>query len=100
EGDYCGGLPVRRYMEKRLLLAVVLMAATILFTQMLFPPPEPPAATGPEGGDSAVAEQVAGSPSTPIPTVVPTVPAAAADTIVVASDLYRYVFSTRGAALL
>ncbi len=87
-------------MEKRLLLAVVLMAATILFTQMLFPPPEPPAATGPEGGDSAVAEQVAGSPSTPIPTVVPTVPAAAADTIVVASDLYRYVFSTRGAALL
>jgi YidC/Oxa1 family membrane protein insertase len=84
-------------MEKRLLLAVVLMTAAIMFTNLLFPPPEPPA--GP-----AVSEEVVGPVEAGVAAPPPTVPAlpavVAGDSAVVESELYRYRFTTRGAALL
>jgi YidC/Oxa1 family membrane protein insertase len=83
-------------MEKRLLLAVVLMTAAIMITNVLFPPPELPveaASTAPVAPPAA--------PAGPAPTLVlpQAVPADAGDSVVVASEVYRYVFSTRGAAL-
>ncbi len=86
-------------MEKRLLLAVVLMTAVIMFTNILFPPPEVV-----EEVPSTAVEDVTAPESAPGPIVLPTVPRSggtpAADSVVVESELYRYVFSTRGAALV
>jgi YidC/Oxa1 family membrane protein insertase len=84
-------------MEKRLLLAVVLMTAAIMFTNLVFPPPEPP--VGPEVVETVVPAPAEGSVA-PLPRTPAVVQAAATDSVVVASDLYRYVFGTRGAALL
>jgi YidC/Oxa1 family membrane protein insertase len=83
-------------MEKRLLLAVVLMTAAIMFTNLLFPPPEPPT-------ESEIVEATDPTPAAvavPVP-IAPSVAAPAVDdSVVVTSELYRYVFATRGAALL
>ncbi len=85
-------------MEKRLLLAVVLMTAAVLLTNRIFPPPavEPPAGSA----DSvAVVVPPTGAASELRLPAVPT-QGVQGDSIIVASGLYRYVFSTRGAALL
>lgn len=87
-------------MEKRLILAVLMMSAVIMLTNLLFPPPEPQAEGG-SAGDSAV---VAASPGAAGPLagglVAPAPVTGPADSVVVTSDLYRYVLSTRGGALL
>ncbi|HUE97291.1 MAG TPA: membrane protein insertase YidC [Longimicrobiaceae bacterium] len=84
-------------MEKRLLLAVVLMTAAIMITNVLFPPPEPPVVD--LSPDTVVAEAPAAAPEVPMALPM-TVSATGADTVVVESELYRYAFSTRGAALV
>ena len=81
-------------MEKRLLIAVVLMTAAIMFTNILFPPPEPPAE--PEVAETIDAPVI---PETPLPRLTPVLSAVTDDSVVVTSELYRYVFSTRGATL-
>lgn len=86
-------------MERRLILAVLLMSATIYISNILFPPPEPT----PPPGEDAASERVAPPPeAAPRPWIVPppVVDAGPGDTVVVASELYRYAFSTRGAALV
>lgn len=84
-------------MEKRLLLAVVLMTLAMLITNRLFVPPEVPDA-GEVAADSAAGAGVqSGAVTVPrLPESLTTVPT---DSVVVTSDHYRYVFSTRGAAL-
>jgi YidC/Oxa1 family membrane protein insertase len=86
-------------MEKRLLLAVLLMTAAILLTNVLFPPPARPPAEETQVTDSAAAPAVVTGPAA-VPTALP--PEAQlgpADSVIVESALYRFVFSTRGAAL-
>jgi YidC/Oxa1 family membrane protein insertase len=102
-------------MDRRLLLAIGLMLIVAVLPSVLFPPEPPPTPTGAEGvPDSAVVpadtvvreprvEQV--TPSIPAPEPVAqaedTVPQVVAqDSVVVESDIYRYVFSTVGARLL
>jgi YidC/Oxa1 family membrane protein insertase len=92
-------------MEKRLLLAVLLMSAVILISNVLFPPPKQPQKGGAAAGDTTTQEVAApppaAAPAAPAPAVTP-LPAGEAPerTVAVTSDLYRYVFSSRGAALL
>ncbi|MEX0912523.1 MAG: membrane protein insertase YidC [Gemmatimonadota bacterium] len=94
-------------MEKRLLLAVVLMTAAIMFTNLLFPPPDPPAAE-PESELAEVESPPGGvvepaAPPTPpvaLPRAAGAAESVATGSVVVESGLYRYVFSTRGAALI
>jgi YidC/Oxa1 family membrane protein insertase len=85
-------------MEKRLLLAVVLMTAAIMFTNLLFPPPEPVTPVEEEITGVVTAPQ----PEAPTPLAIPaaTPVAAFSDSVVVESALYRYVFASRGAALV
>lgn len=92
-------------MEKRLLVAVLLMTAVILGTNLLFPPPEQetePDAPETEEPAAAVepAEQPEGRTQPEVPPAVTDVEEEAADTVEVVSGLYRYTFSTRGAALV
>jgi YidC/Oxa1 family membrane protein insertase len=88
-------------MEKRLLLAVVLMTAAVLITNSIFPPPaaDPSAAAVGDtiAGETVVppAGAVSGLRLPPLPTQ-----STPGDSVVVQSELYRYVFSTRGAALI
>jgi YidC/Oxa1 family membrane protein insertase len=91
-------------MEKRLLLAVVLMTAAIMITNLLFPPPEaPPVTSAPvaAGAIEGEGEERAAPEARPIAPLPAAMPAASggADSVVVASDLYRYVLSTRGAVV-
>lgn len=79
-------------MEKRLILAVLLMGAVILLSNLLFPPPEP-APTRPAAVRAGVSAPAAARVPRPAPAAV------AAQPVEVRSPLYRYVFSTRGAAL-
>lgn len=89
-------------MEKRLLIAVLLMSAAIMLTNLIFPPAEP----APVEADSVEVEVA--TPSQDLPTEPPALPLATptpttsggADTVAVSSPLYRYSFSTRGAALV
>ena len=74
-------------MEKRLLLAVLLMSAVIMVTNILFPPPPQPQAGA--RADSAVVRPAA-RPARVAP--LATAPPARADTVVVASELFRYAF--------
>jgi YidC/Oxa1 family membrane protein insertase len=94
----------------RFLLAIVLMIAVMVVTNLLFPPVRRPVEQ-PVVPDTLVAAPDRALPDVEVPTLVPGDPpelvpeppplaAAAADTIVVASDLYRYGFSSRGAALV
>lgn len=82
-------------MEKRLLLAVLLMSAALLITNLLFPPPPP--AEKAEGGSQKAAPAAIAAPAVRLP---PAETTARTDTVVVTSPLYRYAFSTRGAALV
>ncbi|HEX7117258.1 MAG TPA: membrane protein insertase YidC [Longimicrobiales bacterium] len=96
----------------RFVLAVILMIAVIVVTNLLFPPaPMEPAAEAPvveapagagaatgTAGAGAVAQEAAAAPAVQLPE--PSEPAVEADTVVVASPLYRYAISTRGAAVV
>lgn len=83
-------------MEKRLVLAVVLMTLAMVITNRLVVPSETPEA-GQVPADSAMVSTTPGDAATPrIPLTAGT---AATDSVVVTSERYRYVFSTRGAAL-
>ncbi len=82
-------------MEKRVILAVLLMSAVIIITNLLFPPPERPVEEEPVAVDTPM---VAPPPAVAVP--FEPAPDLAADTVVVSSPLYRYGFSTRGAALV
>jgi YidC/Oxa1 family membrane protein insertase len=83
-------------MEKRLVLAVLLMSATVLLTNVLFPPPAP--VDGEPGRDTM--EAVVASPPASVSVVAPAARTEDADTVEVTSELYRYGFSTMGAALV
>ena len=88
-------------MEKRLLLAVVLMTAVIMFTNILLPPPEPAEEVAPEPVEEeapAAATTTPGAVTLPSAGIVDT--RTAPDSVIVESGLYRYVFSTRGGALV
>ena len=92
-------------MERRLLLAVLLMSAVILVTNVLFPPPKKPAGGGAGADSAALAPAPAAAPTPQTPTTTTAAaPLPAAEgperTVTVSSELYRYVFSSRGAALL
>ncbi|MEX2583260.1 MAG: membrane protein insertase YidC [Gemmatimonadota bacterium] len=88
-------------MEKRLLLAVVLMTAAIMFTNVLFPPAEPPVPVADQDvAPAAPPTAPSATPAASLPRAATGAGSAPADSVVVESDLYRYVFSTRGAALL
>jgi YidC/Oxa1 family membrane protein insertase len=95
-------------MEKRLLLAVVLMTAAILITNLLFPPAEAPPPPVDPSGSTVATESPApataipdGTTAAPLPLGAPApADAVAGDSVIVESELYHYVFSTRGAALL
>ena len=81
-------------MEKRLFIALVLMTLSLVVTQILFPPPPKQPAAVP--GAVATQQGVAAPVRPRLPVAAPAVPA---DSVVVASPLFRYVFSTRGAGL-
>lgn len=88
-------------MEKRLLLAVLLISAVMVITNLLFPPP-PVEEAEQAAADSA---QVAAPPPLAAPVAAPALIGAAdpqlpVQTVEVSSPLYRYGFSTRGAALV
>ncbi|MQA90216.1 MAG: membrane protein insertase YidC [Gemmatimonas sp.] len=90
-------------MEKRLLLAVVLMTAAIMFTNLLFPAPAPGPAPAPVE-PPATPEVATEAPAPPtLETSRPTIGipdrAVAADSVVVTSDLYTFVLSSRGATV-
>src|SRR5262245_48469690 len=102
----------------RFLLAVTLMIAVIVAVNLIFPPVRTPRSTAPDSAAStsapippaAASSSASGQPTaTPAPaptTVAPAVPAPATgtpgtvDTVVVQSPLYRYGFSTQGAAMV
>src|SRR5690606_5788813 len=105
ERQYVAPLEIRcRHMEKRLLLAVVLMTAAIMFTNILFPPAEPPPAAAPGEVEASPGVTASAAPATsaaaPLPTVGSMAATAPVDSVVVESELYRHVFSTRGATLV
>ncbi|HEU5219088.1 MAG TPA: membrane protein insertase YidC [Gemmatimonadales bacterium] len=92
-------------MDRRVLLAVVLMMAVAILPSMFFKSKKPPASLG-----ARPAIQVT---DTTRPSLVPLAPrdsagssappaqsSAAEDTILVASPLYRYAFSTRGGRMI
>lgn len=83
-------------MEKRVVLAVLLMTAVIFLSNLLFPPPEPVVEEPQAAAPTAPAATAAAAPAFRAPVEA----AAPVDTLVVGSPLYRYVISTRGAALL
>lgn len=107
----------------RFILAIVLMVVVIFGTNKLFRPEMPPVAPAstellvdaPESGESIDLGSTEGRPATVAQQAVGTVAASAtlapesalsasadlrADTVVVNSPLYRYSFSTRGAAVV
>lgn len=88
-------------MEKRLLLAVVMMTAAILLTNVLFPPPRPSTqASADSAAVVAPSDAVAPLPGALVNVAAGSTMAAPADSVVIVSDLYRYVISTRGGAVL
>jgi YidC/Oxa1 family membrane protein insertase len=95
----------------RFLLAIVLMIAVMVITNVLFPPVRPAPETAPALPDTLLApgDRAIVEPDTPPrpplepvapPAIVEVPPPVAADTVVVASPLYRYAFSTIGGALV
>jgi YidC/Oxa1 family membrane protein insertase len=87
-------------MEKRVLIAVLLMTAVIMGTNLLFPTAEQPATDSARGDSAAVAAPpVARAPAVRAPLPSPAASQAPARPVTVRSPLYRYTFSTRGAAL-
>src|SRR5687768_13748210 len=88
----------------RFVLAVVLMIAVVVITNMIFPPAPRNAVAPSDTTTAQPASTAAVQTQAPAPAAVspaaPTPAGTPADTIVVASPLYRYGFSTRGAALV
>lgn len=90
----------------RFLLAIILMIAVIVGTNRLFGPRpigEQPAAEAVLDTLGVTGEGVEAEPSEPAiaaQTVAPAAPGEAADTVIAASSLYRYGFSTRGASVV
>jgi len=84
-------------MEKRLLVAVVLMTAAIMFTNLLFPPPEAPPVA--DEAEISAAPDVQAVPGATLPRAVTPTAGGPATPIVVESDAYRFVFTSRGAGL-
>jgi YidC/Oxa1 family membrane protein insertase len=94
----------------RFILAVLLMVGVVVLTNLIFPPvprganetaadstsapPTAPAATVPQPAPQPAAAPAPGVPAPVAPTV------ATSDTVVVESPLYRFAFSTQGAALV
>ncbi len=87
-------------MEKRLLIAVLLMSAVIMITNQLFPPPAPPTGDGqPTAPDSLMVENRPAAAEVRLPAQTGA-GAVQVDTVTITSPLYRFSFSTRGAALI
>ncbi|HEX7050908.1 MAG TPA: membrane protein insertase YidC [Longimicrobiales bacterium] len=91
----------------RFVLAIVLMIAVIVVTNLLFPPepPRPAAVEAPADTTAPMAPAAADTsravtPAERMARAAPAPPVGPADTIVVASPLYRYALSTRGAAVV
>ena len=95
----------------RFILAVVMMVAVVIITNLIFPPVPRTNVTAadsiaaPAATTSLPQQSPAPATATPQPnapaTATPTAPVAAtADTVVVESPLYRFGFSTQGAALV
>ncbi|MBV9773158.1 MAG: membrane protein insertase YidC [Gemmatimonadetes bacterium] len=82
-------------MERRVLWAVILMGIVITLTNVLFPPAKPK----PAGEGAPPAAAVASSPAATGAPLAAGVAQAPAREVTVTSPLYRYTFSTRGAAL-
>lgn len=90
-------------MEKRLLVAVMLMAAVIMITNVLFPPPDAPEQTAASDSTAAVVEPAPARAPAPAIQPVATLADSAEvtpDTVLVASDHYRYAISTRGGRIV
>ena len=92
----------------RFILAVLLMIAVVVVTNLLFPPvPRTPVATADTtAAVTATAPPAAQTPAAPAaqpaqqqPTPAMTA-ATRADTVIVESPLYRFAFSSQGAALV
>ncbi len=73
------------------------MSSVLLITNLLFPP-EPPPAEETAGPAATVAATAGARPAARLPAAAAT--SGPADSVVVRSPLYRYVISTRGAALV
>jgi YidC/Oxa1 family membrane protein insertase len=88
----------------RFILAVILMVAVVIITNLIFPPVPRNRVAAPDStaGTTTATLPAAGTQPTPQPTppAEAATPTARADTIVVASPLYRFAFSTQGAALV
>ena len=107
-GRACWTKRGQQSMEKRLILAVLLMSAVILLTNLLFPAPKP--AGGARAGRTAPRPwqaRAAAAPPAASAAAAAAVPAAAAAGARARRTrssspraLYRFAFSTRGAALL
>jgi YidC/Oxa1 family membrane protein insertase len=87
-------------MEKRLLLAVLLMSIVIMVTNIFFPTKPKPRAAVPDS-TAARTSAPAPTPAAAAPRVqAPEVSAGPAQQVVVTSGIYRYVLSSRGAAVI
>lgn len=89
----------------RFLLAVLLMIAVVVITNLIFPPVprgQRTAANDTSGVVTVAPPQVQPQAAAPQPIPAPPVTATSptADTIVIESPLYRYAFTTQGAALV
>ncbi len=106
-------------MERRVALAIGLMLIVAILPSLLFPPEPPPPGPSQErspGVDTSPAQPEAGTdvearaplsqePPAPVESVAPQVESAVEDSlaeqrVVVESDLYEYVFSSRGVRLV
>lgn len=94
----------------RFIIAVILMVGVVIITNMIWPPAQRTTKVATDSLAPVQPHQPAANALPPVDTVkrgetigVVTPPSAAvstADTIIVESPLYRYAFSTRGAALI
>ncbi len=88
-------------MEKRLLLAFVLMGAVLFLTPYIYKQESPPAKAPSAAKTQQAKEAVNKSPATPAPAPAAATPVSAAteETFIVDTELYRVVFSNRGAVV-
>ncbi|MGQ9634149.1 MAG: membrane protein insertase YidC [Bryobacteraceae bacterium] len=91
-------------IEKRMLLAFVLMGLVLFLTQYLYRPPAPRSKSQPSSAAvpaaPAVARETVSAPPVPAPQLpAGNVAAAAEQLYTVETDLYRVVFSNRGAVV-
>lgn len=91
-------------MDKQRLFIALVLTMTVLAVHTWLFPPAPPRPAGGTAAESAAAASARPAPAAPgaVPAMGAAAPAAAAvpeQHVAVVSPLYRYVFSTRGAAL-